>query len=95
MSLSLSFTRPILGLTLAGAISLAAGLALAAAVTEGSYAGKDGAEITKSLQAQGYQVRKVEIEDGYLEAYAMLEGHRYEIYVDRKSGKVVKIEQDD
>ena len=95
MSLPSSLTRPILGLTLAGALSLAAGIAFAGAVTEGSYAGKDGAEVTKSLQDQGYQVRKVESEDGYLEAYAMLEGRRYEIYVDTKSGKVVKIKQDD
>lgn len=94
MSLSRNLSRPILGLTLAGTLSLAAGLAFAA-VVEGTYAGKDSVEITKSLQEQGYQVRKIEKEDGYLEAYALLDGHRYEIYVDPQSGKVVKIEQDD
>lgn len=95
MSLSSTLSRSLLGLTLAGVLSLTAGLALAVDVTEGSYAGKDGAEITESLQAQGYKVRKIEKEDGYLEAYALLDGHRYEIYVDPQSGKVVKIEQDD
>ena len=78
----------------AAATVLAAGLAMAAA-SQGDYAGKTVAEITKSLEQQGYVVRKVEREDGYLEAYALLEGDRFEIYVDPKSGKIVEIEKDD
>lgn len=76
------------------AIALPASLALAA-VAAGDYAGKTEAEIAESLKQQGYEVRKVESEDGYLEAYALQEGARYEIYIDPASGKVVQIKQDD
>ncbi len=65
-----------------------------AAAEKGAYAGKTEEEITMSLRKQGYEVRKIEVEDGYLEAYALMDGERYEIYVDPKTGKVVKIEQD-
>ncbi len=75
-------------------MALAASLAMAAA-SPGDYAGKSQAEITKSLEQQGYEVRKVETEDGYLEAYALLNGARFEIYVDPKTGKIVEIEEDD
>ena len=86
--------RPLLAIGLATAMTLTAAMALAA-VSEGDYAGKTEAEITKSLEAQGYKVRKIETEDGYLEAYALLDGARYEIYVDPKTGKVAKIKADD
>ena len=78
----------------AAALTLPAALALAA-VTKGDYAGKTEGEIIQSLEQQGYSVRKVETEDGYLEAYALLDGQRYEIYVDPETGKVVKVEKDD
>lgn len=79
---------------LAATLALAAAAALAA-VSKGDYAGKTQDEITKGLEAQGYTVRKVETEDGYFEAYALLDGERYEIYVDTQTGKVVKVEVDD
>ena len=84
----------------AASLALAAALSfpadpVAAAAAQGSYAGKTGDEITKSLEDQGYEVRKIETEDGYLEAYALLNGARFEIYVDPETGKIVKIEQDD
>ena len=75
------------------ALALPVGLALAGAAP-GDYAGKTEAEITASLQQQGYEVRKIETEDGYLEAYARKDGKRFEIYVDPTSGKVAKIEED-
>ena len=71
---------------------LSAGLA---AVSEGGYAGKTEDEITQSLEAQGYTVRKIETEDGYLEAYALRDGQRYEFYVDPETGKVAKVKRDD
>ena len=86
--------RRLLSAGLAAALTLSAGAALAA-VSEGDYAGKTADEITKSLEAQGYKVRKIETEDGYLEAYAMRDGQRFEIYVDPETGKVVEIEEDD
>ena len=38
-------------------------------------------------------MRKVETEDGNLEAYAVLDRKRFEIYVDPQTGNVVKIKQ--
>lgn len=80
--------------------AIALGTALSANVAvaetqEGAYLGKTGAEISQTLEQDGYKVRKVEDEDGYLEAYALLDGQRFEIYVDPKTGKVVKVEADD
>ena len=79
---------------LVGGLAVTSGLVLAAA-QEGDYAGKTEADIVSSLEQQGYEVRKVEKEDGYLEAYALLDGVRYEIYVDPTSGKIIEIEEDD
>ena len=79
--------------TTAAALALFASAATAAVVT-GDYVGKSKAEIAQSLEQQGYEVRKVETEDGYLEAYALVDRKRFEIYVDPQSGNVVKIEQD-
>lgn len=79
---------------LTATLTLPVNSASAAAAEKGGYAGKTEAEITKSLQDQGYEVRKVEVEDGFLEAYALLNGERYEIYVNPKTGEIVKIEED-
>lgn len=79
--------------TLAVSMALPVNFASAAA-EKGGYAGKTEDEITKSLQDQGYEVRKIEVEDGYLEAYALLNGERFEIYVNPKTGEIVKIEKD-
>lgn len=87
-------TRGLATAASAAAVALAAGLAMAA-VAPGDYAGRTKAEIAKSLEQQGYRVRKIETEDGYLEAYALLDGARFEIYVDPETGKVVKVEEDD
>ncbi len=94
MTKSFPLSRGLAAAGLAAALTLSAAVALAA-VSKGDYAGKTQDEITKSLEAQGYTVRKVETEDGYLEAYALRDGERYEIYVDSQTGKVVKIEADD
>ena len=78
--------------TAAAALALLAGTATAA-VVNGDYVGKSKAEIAQSLEQQGYEVRKVDTEDGNLEAYAVLDRKRFEIYVDPQSGNVVKIKQ--
>lgn len=79
----------------AGALlALPTGLA-AADITHGSYSGKTAKEVRQNLESQGYQVRKIEADNGYLEAYAVLSGKRYEIKVDPMTGKVMQIELDD
>lgn len=79
-------------------------IALALAITAGGFASAsedDGKldlakaeEIKTQLSAEGYEVRKVEMEDGLYEAYAMKDGERYEIYLDADLN-VVKSERDD
>ncbi len=83
--------RPaIFGATVATAFALLAGAA-AAAVTNGDYVGKTETEIAANLEQQGYEVRKIAVEEGNLEAYAILDRQRFEIYVDPQTGNVVKI----
>ncbi len=94
MRISAFLTNVIAPAAIAASLVMTASQA-SAAVTAGSYAGKTKAEIAETLERQGYTVRKVETEDGYLEAYALLDGVRLEIYVDPATGKVVKIEEDD
>ncbi|MDQ7070062.1 MAG: PepSY domain-containing protein [Rhodobacterales bacterium] len=38
--------------------------------------------ITTMLTEQGYDVRKIEMEDGQIEVYALKDGSRFEIYLD-------------
>ncbi len=51
------------------------------------------AEITEQLTQEGYEVRKIEVEDGYYEAYAIKDGVRYEIYLDENL-KITKVKED-
>lgn len=51
-------------------------------------------EIKATLSEQGYAVRRVKTEDGMFEAYALKDGQRYEIYLD-KNLEVVRTERDD
>ena len=84
----------VLTVALGAALALPAGLA-AADMSQGSYTGKSATEIRQKLEAEGYQVREIEADDGYLEAHASLKGQRYEIKIDPQTGKVFRIERDD
>ncbi len=46
--------------------------------------------IGELLTAQGYQLRKIEQEDGCYEAYVLKDGAKYELYVHPVTGKLVK-----
>ncbi|UWQ42845.1 PepSY domain-containing protein [Leisingera aquaemixtae] len=52
------------------------------------------AKIRDLLTSQGYEVRKIEAEDGQFEAYAVKDGKKYEVYLNGKL-EVVKIKEDD
>jgi hypothetical protein len=39
-------------------------------------------EITTKLAAEGYEVRKIDMEDGMIEAYVLKDGQRLELYLD-------------
>ena len=79
-------------------------IALALAITAGSAALASGSydkidpatqdAIRAQLSEQGYEVRKIEADDGMFEAYAIKDGERYEIYLDRDLS-IVKSERDD
>lgn len=85
----------IAGTALAAALALPLGFVSAASELDGATLGKTVGEITASLTAQGYEVRKIEPEDGRLEAYALKDGKRYEVYVDAATGVVTKVEAED
>jgi hypothetical protein len=71
-----SFVRP-----LAVALVLASAAAPVLASDEVSEA--DKAQITTMLTEMGYEVRKIEIDDGELEAYVVKDGKAYELVLER------------
>jgi len=83
------------GAAVAAGLALSLGFASASSELDGATLGKSADEIKASLVAQGYEVRKVKPEDGMLEAYAMKDGKRYEIYVDTATGAVAKVKAKD
>lgn len=67
----------------------AALLALALALTAPAARAEDGAvdaatqaRVEAAMTAQGYEVRKIEAEDGLIEVYAVKDGKTYEIFLD-------------
>ena len=78
---------------LALALALPAGAALASDDNVGDAV---EARLTKQLEGQGYEVRKMEAEgDGLVEAYALKDGKRYELYVNPETGEIVRKTRDD
>ena len=94
MGPSISFRRLAAIALIAGASALPA-LPAKAGAAIGDYVGKTRAEITQSLEQQGYKVREFEREGGLLEVEATRDGKRDEIHVDPQSGRIVGIEPDD
>lgn len=59
--------------------------------------GKDwisGAKVKSILAKRGYQVTKLEADDGHWDGDATKAGVRYEFHVDPRSGAVTKMERD-
>lgn len=76
------------------ALAIAAGTAAYASEGHGTVDAATQDAIRAQLTADGYEVRKIETEDGMYEAYALKDGARYEIYLDADLN-VVKSEMDD
>lgn len=91
---STTICRLIAGTALAAAVALPLSFASANSELLGTAAGKSADEITASLTAQGYEVKKVKPEDGMLEAYATKDGKRFEVYVDVATGLVTKVKDE-
>lgn len=51
-------------------------------------------QITEHLTAQGYEVRKIDREDGMIEVYALKDGQRFELYLDAELN-IVRTKTDD
>jgi hypothetical protein len=85
----------IAGTAFAAALAVPLSFAVASTDLDGANVGKTAAEITASLTAQGYEVKKIKPEDGMLEAYALKGGKRYEVYVNTTTGTVAKVKEED
>lgn len=57
--------------------------------------GSSDQEIRQSLEAEGYEIRKYERERGRIEVYADRDGRRWEIKIDARDGRVLKVEEED
>lgn len=56
--------------------------------------GKTETEVRAALTELGYDVRKIEVEDGEIEAYVVKDGKMAEVHVDPVTGKIAKIENE-
>lgn len=75
-----------------GAAVLLAGQALAEDITLGDVLGGTVEEIRSGLIAMGYDVRKMEFEDGEIEIKMVKGIAMIELHVERATGQVVEIE---
>lgn len=80
---------------LATALMLSTTPAFAADLAMGTQLGTTEEAIRAALTEMGWEVRKLDTEDGMIEAYAVMGNQMAEIYIDPTSGEVVKISTDD
>lgn len=80
---------------IATALVLATAPAFAATVELGTQLGTTEDAIKAALTEMGWDVRKLDTEDGMIEAYAVNGSDMAEIYIDPTSGEVVKVSAND
>lgn len=80
---------------IATALVLATAPAFATGVEIGSTLGTTEEAVRVALTEMGWDVRKLDTEDGMIEAYAVMGAEMAEIYVDPASGEIVKISAND
>jgi hypothetical protein len=73
-------------------VALALALAAPAARAEEEVDAATQEKVTAQLTAEGYEVRKIEAEDGLIEAYVVKDGKAMSLFLDQ-SLKVVKTEE--
>lgn len=76
-------TKRITTTLLAAMLTLGSGTAALASNDDMRIDAQTEQAIRERLTAQGYTVRKIESEDGLYEAYALKDGRRMELYLDR------------
>lgn len=82
------------GLLAALSLTLASSAALATVAT-GDRIGNSEAEIRAQLSAQGYKIKAVEIESDEIEVEVTLGDKEYEIEIDKTTGQVTEVEEED
>jgi len=84
--------------TLALTLTLAAAIAIpasnASASSHASVPAETAQQIRTKLTEQGYEVRKIKMEDGLYEAYVIKDGTRMELYLNTEL-EIVKQKTDD
>ena len=73
---------------------LVPGVALAQ-INAGDTMGVTDAEILSTLEAEGYRVIEIEMEDGEIEVEAVRDGQMFEIEIAADTGLILEIELDD
>ena len=63
-------------------------------ISVGDTVGTDEAEIRTMVEAQGYTVQDIEIEDGEFEVEVLMDGVESELAIDMVTGMVTEIETD-
>ncbi|WP_298497625.1 PepSY domain-containing protein [uncultured Maritimibacter sp.] len=61
----------------------------------GTILGTDEASVRNALTGLGYEVRKMDMEDGAIEAYVVKDKFMAEVYVNAKTGEVIKVSGND
>ncbi|MEE4296332.1 MAG: PepSY domain-containing protein [Wenzhouxiangella sp.] len=87
-------TIAVFALTLAAGYSLASSDSMKTTTSRSDWLPMD--QIAEDLQADGYELREIEIDDNHYEIEAITpDGRHVEIYIDPVSGKLLKVEEDD
>lgn len=73
---------------------VAALLTASAALASPAIPEQTQAQVREKLTAQGYDVRRIDSEDGLIEVYAMKDGKKLELYLDQDL-KIVRAKTDD
>ena len=82
-------------LLMTAALVLVTAPALAEDLAIGTMLGTTEDAIRTALTDMGWEVRKLDTEDGMIEAYAVMGDKMAEIYVDPTTGEVVKLSDED
>ena len=88
-------TKSLFPMIAAGAVATLAPVAAIAAFAVGDTVGTDVEEIRSKLEAEGYTVTEIEIEDGEIEVEYVVDGQEYEITMSGETGQVLEVELED
>ena len=85
------FTALVLGIASMGVLSLHAN----AGSEQAAPTQIDHSQIVQTVTDAGYAFESLEIEDGVIEAEGTKDGKEWEIILSTKTGKIIRVEEDD